>query len=163
MRKLRNRLNAINTKQEKGDSEIISVLILLPIMLMLIFSMIDISLYVMTRSTVQGVARDGARQVAMWGGNESSLRGKNVKTPSTNMTNALQHSNGACKPSACQNGKPPKATCTPKQTSQAGDEVSCSVTYSYQSVVGNFSFFGAVTSQPFTVTQYARSETKGLK
>lgn len=161
MRNFRNRL-ANASKKENGASDAISMLILLPILLMLIFSMIDISLYVMARSNVQGIARDGARQVAMWGGESSTLRGKAAK-PSANMKNALQHNDGSCKPSACQKGKPPTVKCTPARTSNAGQEVSCTITYYYQSVVGNFSFFGAITNSPFTVKQYAYSETKGLK
>lgn len=159
MKQLRKRLQVLR-KEDRGASDIITILFLLPILLLLIFSMIDLSLYVMARSTVQGVARDGARQVAMWGGNESSLRGK-ASAPTANMKTALVHGNGNCKPSACT--KAPVIQCTPKQTSAAGDNVSCSVTYSYRSVTGNYSLFSALTNQSFTVTQTSRAETKGLK
>ena len=53
---------------DKGDSELVSLLILLPLLLAMLISIIDSSMYFANRSQVQAAARDGARQVAIMGG-----------------------------------------------------------------------------------------------
>ena len=58
-------------KSDKADS-IVSAVIVFPMMVMLIITGIDYSVYMSDRGQVQGIARDAARTVAIMGGNGSS-------------------------------------------------------------------------------------------
>lgn len=142
---------------ESGDSEIITALLVLPMIIWLIFSTIDVSLYMNTRSSVQNAARDAARQVAVYGGDNSRLNPYAPNTVALTARNTLW--NGSkCTPSACKQA--PEVTCTPTIVAKAGDVVSCTIKYYYTTAAsGNpISGFAGFLNKPFTVTETARAE-----
>lgn len=145
-------------KNEKGESEIITLLFILPLLVWLIFSVIDVSLYMNVRSTVANAARDGARQAAIYGGNNSRLN-PNSPTSVAEGIKATLWDGTKCRPSACT--APPEVTCTPDITSNSGEIVKCSIKYYYTSAApGNpFAGFSNFLTKPFTVTEVSRSET----
>jgi hypothetical protein len=63
------RIQSSRRKSDAADSSIVSALFIIPLFLTVLFTMIDVSVYFSNRSTVQQVARDGARTVAIFGGN----------------------------------------------------------------------------------------------
>jgi len=142
---------------DRGDSEIITTLMVIPLVIWLIFSLIDTSLYMQARSEVQNVARDGARQVAIYGGNDSRLNPDN-KSISQQVFDRL-YQNGKCTASVCTT--PPVVTCTPNSTTAGGQLVSCSITYSYSAIYGNnpITGFAGFLGHSFTVSETAFAET----
>lgn len=152
-------LLAHRTREEKGAAEIISILFTVAIMTWLIFSLIDISLYMQARSAVQNVARDAARSVAIYGGDKSNLNPSGKKI--SEQTQAMLYSGGKCTISKCPNGYKPKVSCTPTVTKSAGEVVSCTVTYKHQAIYGNNPITGFVSmvGGEFKIRETARSET----
>lgn len=151
----------LKRRDENGSAEIITTLFVMPFLLYLILALIDISLYMNTRSSVESVTRDAVRQAAMWGGTGPSVRlnptGKGVDTLIFNRL----YEGGKCNYSSCI--APPSVTCGPTQVSNAGTPVSCTVTYKYKSVVPGMSLLGfegiTKNAEGFTITEKALSET----
>lgn len=151
----------LKRKDENGSAEIITTLFVMPFLLYLILALVDVSLYMNTRSSVESVTRDGVRQAAMWGGSSGEVRlnptGKDV---STLIQNRLFNGD-KCTYSNCI--APPDVTCSPAVVNYSGTEISCTVTYKYKSVVPGLSLIGFenITKNPngFTITEKALSET----
>lgn len=156
MRRLTNFLDS-KRRKERGDSEVITALMVIPLVVWLIFSLIDVSLYMQARSEVQNVARDAARQVAIYGGNDSRLNpfGKTISQAAFDRL----YQNGKCTASKCV--EPPKVTCTPSSTNASGQQVVCTITYRYSAIYGNnpISGFAGFLGSSFTVSETARAET----
>lgn len=156
MNKLRKFLLA---KKENGSSELPTTLLLLPLSIFLLFALIDVSFYMITRAQVQNVLNDGVRQVALYGGNSATLplntTGKDVNV----LIQERLYSNGKCTLSNCV--APPKVTCTPAVATTVGQQVSCTLTYEYKPVVSDvfFGFTAAITKPPYTITSVSISET----
>lgn len=146
-------------QNDSGSGEVIATLFMTPIVLWLIFSLIDVSAYFQARTSVQNAARDGARQVAIWGGNNSPLNPTTQSVAQITKNNIYNASTGKCTPGACK--QPPKVTCTPDRTAQAGQQVSCTIVYYYQPAAsGNpFTGFTGFLNNSFTITETARAET----
>jgi hypothetical protein len=53
---------------ESGDSQIVTLVLILPFFFSFLITIIDTSIYFSDNGTIQQVARDGARQVAIFGG-----------------------------------------------------------------------------------------------
>lgn len=140
---------------ENGDSEVISVLFIIPLVIFLLFAFIDISMYFQSRSTVQSMTRDAARSVAIYGGNDSRLNPNSDSIASTLRTQLYK--NGECTVSDC--GTPPQVKCTPNVTSRAGQITKCSVRYQYKSLNPLNPISGPITNKAYIVTATSRSET----
>lgn len=146
-------------RDESGSTEVVTTLIMIPLVLWLILSLIDVSLYFQARTSVQNVARDASRQVAVWGGNDSNLKPYQGSV-STNAYNSLYNVNtGKCTVGACS--QPPTVTCTPSIAPNAGTEARCTVVYHYKAInPGNpLTGFTGFMNKPITITEVARSET----
>lgn len=148
-------------KKENGSSELPTTLILLPLSIFLLFALIDVSFYMVSRAQVQNILHDGVRQVALYGGNSSSAplnnSGKDVNQ--LILDRLWDSGTKECKVSSCS--APPTVSCTPNVALNVGDPVSCTVTYSYKPVANDF-FFGFttnVTKPPYTLTSTSVSET----
>lgn len=158
--KLRKRMVARNRNHEQG-SDIITTLFMIPFVLGLIFVLVDVSSYFQTRSTVQNITRDGARQVALYGGN-----GTNVPLNSTQRTVAAAvyerlYADGSCQVSNCAN--PPVVTCGPQIARNINDDAFCRVTYYYQSVGGGlvqWLGFGDLLAAPIQIEESFKVETR---
>lgn len=149
--------------KEEGSADLIVTLATIPFALLLILALIDISLFLNTKSYVQSSLRDGVRQAAMWGGTGDpsqvrlNLSGTNTQT--TILNKLWDSSKGVCTHSHCQ--AKPAVSCTTAVATAAGQRISCSVVYKYQSIVpgSNLLGFGNITNSPFTATEYSLSET----
>lgn len=143
--------------EEKGASDIVVVLLMIPLVLWLLLSLIDVGLYFQTRTMVQNVASDAAREAAIWGGNNSPLN-PTGKTVAQNARDRLWDGN-QCRGGLCE--KAPVVKCTPDRATYAGRDVSCTITYYPSSVASDnpIGAFASLTSSSFTITETARSET----
>jgi Flp pilus assembly protein TadG len=140
---------------ERGD--IITALFMVPFVLFMLFAFVNMAVYFQARSTVGNIARDGARQVALYGGNSKSIPlNKTGKDVSQVVFDTL-YSGGKCSLSNCSQA--PSVTCTPGTATTPGQQVSCSVTYYYTPVSTDIFGFSKITSQPFTLKETFISET----
>jgi Flp pilus assembly protein TadG len=157
-------------RNENGSADLVVTLFMLPLAVFLILALIDLSMYMNTRSSVESVVRDATRQSAMWGGTGTVADG--VRLNSTGLSapqriaNSLVRSGGSssdvkCKFSNCVPGKAPVATCDSVRVANAGATITCSVTYYYKTVTPGTDLLGfsAITSKGFTITSTAISET----
>lgn len=157
-------------RNENGAADLVVTLFMLPLAVFLILALIDLSMYMNTRSSVESVVRDATRQSAMWGGTGTVEDGVRLNTTGLNaaqrIANALVVRGGStsevkCKFSNCVPGKPPVATCNPARVSVAGVTITCSVTYYYKTVTPGTDLLGfsQITSSGFTISSTALSET----
>ena len=133
-------------KSDKGASNTISFIVIIAFIMTMLVSFIDVGLYFNTKNQMQTAADNGARSVAMYGGNDTNvrtLRGGSTtpqelvrisipdayKNPTANTTVVLN--NVSC---SVENSKP-------GNTITAGDHVYCDVTYTYNGIAGGFGLF----------------------
>lgn len=62
------KLLARRRHSDRGDSSLVTFVLVMPLFFMFLMTLIDTSVYFVNRATVQHVARDGARQVALLAG-----------------------------------------------------------------------------------------------
>jgi Flp pilus assembly protein TadG len=159
--------------RESGASDIVVTLFMMPIVLGLVFALIDISSYFQVRAQVQNITRDGARQVALYGGTSPTIPLNVQKTGGTDVTSqvfAKLYKNGNCTLSACGSGtesgtaaKSPSVTCTPSIARTLNANATCSVTYYYRSIGGGIAQnlgFGAIVSVPIKISETFKVETR---
>lgn len=157
IRKMRKR-----TKTDRGDSELVSLLILLPIVLGILFTMIDSSVYFANRAQMQAAARDGARTVAIMGGDGTPSRATPIekrygvtkaqackdldKSPVTAAVYAAKGSQ--LTPIECQvlqsystaglvSVEVTNVVCGPQRTVNVGAKTECTVDWAYSSIPGS--------------------------
>lgn len=56
-------------KRDKGDSTLVSTILVIPLILGILITMIDVSVYFANRSQIMNMARDAVRTVSIYGGN----------------------------------------------------------------------------------------------
>jgi Flp pilus assembly protein TadG len=150
---------------ENGAADLVVTLFMLPLAVFLILALIDLSMYMNTRSSIESVVRDATRQSAMWGGTGTAYDGVRLNTTGLSaaqrIANSLVKSDGKCKYSNCVSGKLPTVTCNPAKVTVAGTTITCSVTYYYKTVTPGTDLLGfaAITSKGFTISSTAISET----
>lgn len=59
---------------ERGDSTLVSTILVIPLIVGILITMIDVSVYFANRGQVLETVRDGARQVAIFGGDGSATQ-----------------------------------------------------------------------------------------
>lgn len=141
-------------KSDKGSAELVTALFVIPIMFSLIITLIDASVLFLNRSTVESIARDSARTVAIMGGNGNETNGsplekaygKTLEEACAGLTQAdgYDGKNTVIECSAIQSLKNvslPAATiesvkCSPFSTSAVGQEVTCTVKWDYGHIPG---------------------------
>lgn len=163
MKKLKEKIS----NNESGAGELINALIVIPIILILLFSIFNVGNYFITVGNVTKLVSNSARQVAIYGGDNSRVAySKNGNSAvSTSLSKALSNG-GSCLISGCTQ-LPTNVTCTkwnggPAGAIKPGDQVMCTVTYYYKSFLGGVDFgIGNVLQQPKVITQYSIAETWG--
>lgn len=66
-------------KSDRGGSELMSFILLVPLFLGLIVTAVDVSFYFANRSQVQDIARDAARTVAIYGGTGDATKATTIE------------------------------------------------------------------------------------
>lgn len=154
-------------KNEDGASEFINALVILPVLIILVFSVFNVGSYFVAMSQVSDVAKEMTRKVAIYGGDDSELTRANNSGEklSTTLKNALWQ-NGKCTYSACTQA--PTVTCTKYSGAglqlKPGDTVNCSVTYFFKSRLSGADFGISSFMEPEggkQIIQYSVAETWG--
>lgn len=148
------------SNKEDGAAELINALLVIPILIILVFSIFNVGSYFISMSQVTEITQNAARQVAIYGGENSNIaKVKNGETISTSLKNDLYES-GKCTVGTCK--EPPVVNCTKFNGVQPGDLVSCEVTYTYKSMLSGLDFgISGILEQPRTIKQTSVSETWG--
>lgn len=157
-------------RNENGAADLVVTLFMLPLAVFLILALIDLSMYMNTRSSVESVVRDATRQSAMWGGSGTYDDGVRLNTTGKSAAQRIADalvlpgrsaSDVKCKFSNCVPGKSPVATCDSVKVTYAGTAITCKVTYYYKTVTPGTDLLGfsKITSSGFTISSTALSET----
>lgn len=157
-------------RSDRGDS-LVSAVIVLPLIIFLIFTAIDFSLYMGNRGMIQGIARDGARTAAIMGGagnaNYVTTIEKAYGTSRSQACSGLDAASGYKDNSAIEcdllrnlkdskglvNVQVNSVTCSPEYTAYIGQRVSCEVDWEYKGVgVSGLTFIDSTSSVKTTGT-----------
>lgn len=152
--------------KERGSGEIIAVLFTIPITMGLIFAGIDVGLYFQTKSELQSITRDSARQVALYGGIATPLK-TSSGTVTQNLSDRLWDAKtGTCKISNCVPGAAkPVITCGPTTPATSlNTNAFCEVRgYKYQSVGGglvSYLGFDSILDNEMNTREQFKVETR---
>lgn len=131
-----------NARSDSGDS-LVTALIVFPLVVSLLVTGIDFGVFLNNKSYITNAAREGARTVAILGGNGSNDISDKYGKPASLATCAGM-SNVECDlyltldsaplvQATLENGDPKTdIKCTPNKTSYVGEQVSCTVKWRYK-------------------------------
>lgn len=135
-------------RSDKGDSELLSFMIIFPLLMFMILFLVDFSMYSMNRSTIESNARDAARTVAIMGGN-GTPGNPTVLEATYGDSTACQdagigggYTNTECTvwenlgDAGLVNTEITNVKCSPVMTKAVGQPVSCTVTWNYSGYTG---------------------------
>lgn len=158
-------LKLVNKFREPRDyedgSDIVTTLFMIPFILGLIFVLIDVSSYFQARSSVQSIVRDGARQIALYGGQQAGIPLNESGIPVATQVKNRLWVDGQCAISACSS--PPVVVCGPNRATSLNEDAFCRVDYAYRGFAGGLVYwlgFGAVIDPPFQIEERFKVETK---
>lgn len=158
MNTILNRLRA--RRRDENGNDVITSVFMLPLIIGLIVTMIDVSTYFQARSEVQNITKNAARTIALVGGNSAKIPLNNLgKTPS-DIARSQLWDGSKCLPTACSAA--PTVTCTPNIARSLNQTVTCTTVYRYQSAGGalvQWLGFGDLLSVPIRAVETTRSET----
>jgi Flp pilus assembly protein TadG len=141
-------------------ASVVETVLMFPIGIFLLFALINFSSYMQLRAEIQNVARDGARLVALYGGQGTdAIRNTSGKTVESQLMTEL-YRDGKCTYSYCS--KPPTVDCTPDVARDAGEIVRCNIVYHYSPVapvVAGLEALNGVFDQPISISSTYVSET----
>ena len=130
---MRKFLKGLNS--DRGES-LVSVLIVMPLLVVMLVTMVDFSVYILNQGQVRAAARDAARTVAIYGGNGTS---SGQITPIAKAYGTIEscpnHTSAECslirkldKDSALVHSQVKDVQCTPSIATKIGQNVHCDVT-----------------------------------
>lgn len=158
---LHNFSDKLKTKRSKeSGSDVVAVVMLIPIIVILLFTMIDVSYYFQARSAVISATKDGARMTALFGGSSQNIPLNNTGKDTSAVIIGKIWNGVGCIPSQCN--QQPWASCTPAKALTLGQQISCRTTYSYKPMSGNLAEligFGAILNVPIDIVEFTQSET----
>lgn len=126
-------------RSDSGDA-LVSTIIVIPLLIVLIFTIIDISVYFNNRSVINSIARDSARTVAIVGGTESPLKQRYaIEDIEQNTLEILEgNSNMLTSMQPIREGEDVEdffnVRCGPTTTSTVGEETFCEIDWSYRNM-----------------------------
>lgn len=161
------KLRALTQKQSDKEtgSDIVTTLFLIPLIVALLFTMIDVSTYFQTKTQVQNITRDGARTVALLGGASAEISlnkekfGGAGQSVATYVRNKLV-SGDKCTISGCTTL--PTVTCSPTVATSLNADATCTTVYYYQPVGGQlveWLGFGSLVTTEIKSTETFKTET----
>lgn len=160
---------------DRGDSELVSLIIVLPLVLAILFTIIDTSIYFSNRAVVQTAVRDGARTVAIMGGNGTNTKATPIEKKygasissacaglATNQAVATAYVPGVSTVIECAalqtyakdpsliNVKITSLKCTPTVSRGIGAKTTCTVEWEYGSIPGSVLGFIQLSKENTTV------------
>ena len=166
--KIKNAIAKIKNKEERGLSDLVNALILMPLMIILIFTVLNVGNYLYTLSIVTNETALATRMVGLYGGENSTIARKKVKDltgTTNNISTYLQERIYDAGSNTCRVGvvssrcEPPVVTCTSRDGIRAGSIVTCEVEYRYKSFLNGLDLgISSVLERPQTIRQSAVAE-----
>lgn len=162
-------------RKDERAVEAPAMMIVIPVLVVLVLTLIDVGNMVRIRMTVENIARDTARSAAADGGNFNA-RTNTIGGEWDDINRDALWRNGRCTLSDCIDGRQATLECnqvTPANggstynanvAQRAGDLISCTAYYPYEAI--NKGLLNSPLGlgmgsllKPFTITQTARAET----
>lgn len=176
MKKLRKNENI--EVRDRGDSSIISLVIALPLVLAILFTIIDSGIYFMNSQIINSEANNGARIVAIYGGNGDAGEMTQIEAAYTTADEKLAcqgvSTSFARTPTECgifrvlteskmlTGVKINNVLCTPVRSLSIGADVSCTVDWEYSGIPGSaMSFISIPEEDGSRRSPFRHTETKG--
>lgn len=133
-------------KSDKGASNTISFIVIIAFIMTMLVSFIDVGLYFNTKNQMQTAADNGARSVAMYGGNDTAIRDLRGGSTSPQELVRISIPEAYKNPTANKTVVLNKVECKVENSKSgnvvtAGDHVYCDVTYTYNGIAGGFGLF----------------------
>lgn len=168
---------------DRADS-LISAVFILPVIFFMLITTVDMGIYMSNRGQIQAAARDGARTIAIMGGNGTNLSDQTslmkkygvsgsvcdgIKTTQANTPVECNVINGLNNSAGLVNITIHSVNCTPNVSTAVGEKVSCEVKWIYGGIPGSGMTFvresGSQESDPAlrgmqTTTGSGESEVK---
>ena len=133
-------------KSDKGASNTVSFIVIIAFIMIMLVSFIDVGLYFNTKNQMQTAADNGARSVAMYGGNDTAIRDLRGGSTSPQELVRISIPEAYKNPTANKTVVLNKVECKVENSKSgnvitAGDHVYCDVTYTYNGIAGGFGLF----------------------
>ena len=126
-------------KEDSGAANSVSFIVIIFAVMLIMVSFIDMGVYFNVKNEMQSAAENGARNVALYGGTQTTLRdvkgGKKAEEVVLESINE-KFSDGSSKTVEVQT-----ISCDPSGGASAGDKVWCRVDYIYRGLIGNKGLF----------------------
>lgn len=147
---------------ERASSEVVALLMSIILLISICIISLDIGMFYNNRSTIQSVARDGARTVAILGGaGDEHTMTKLEKAYGTEAQISASVKKSLENHPALMNVIVKNVECGPYRTAHVGDETYCKVTYEYYPLPGDpLNLVSQGLGGDKTVTGTAQSEVK---
>lgn len=162
--------------RDRGDSSIISLVIALPLVLALFFTLIDSGLYFMNSQIINSEANNGARIIAIYGGNGDADRMTQIEA-AYGGSGATKGECGESAKTATECGifkiltesnmltgvKINSVKCGPRTSLYVGHETSCTVDWEYSGIPGSAMSFIVLDEKDANGNVVKNSEGKTVK
>lgn len=164
----------LRRRRDERAAEAVAMLFVIPVLVVLVFALIDVGMMFRSRMLVENIARDAVRSAAADGGLFNERTSTTNTSWETWAESRLVKNNGVCKVGYCQHGKEPTVDCwyidatggryDGNVVHKAGDLVTCHITYPYAAINSGLLNspiglgMGALI-QEFEVQASARAET----
>lgn len=136
-------------QDDKGAANTVSFMVIIFFVMLMLISFLDVGIYFNVKNEMQAAAENGARNVALYGGTGTSLRGAGNRGGSRGGVASaedvvMDSIRSKFKPGGPTTGmvdaSKTNVECNPP-TSTAGDPVECVVTYTYLGLAKDFGMF----------------------
>lgn len=158
------KLREMMKRKERGSAELVVTLITVPLLIALLFAIVNVSSYFQVRSEIQNEATNGSRLVALYGGSSTGAYRNTTGQSVQNIVLSKIYSNGKCTYSYC--AKKPTVSCyvvvngaKVAVAREAGQEAVCTITYTYSPVAPITLGFNGLFNIPVNVSATSVTET----
>lgn len=129
-------------KKDKAAANTISFIVIIAFIMTMLVSFIDVGLYFNTKNQMQSAADNGARSVAMFGGNDSIVRDARGGETSPEDLVLISIPDAYKNPTENETVVVNDISCSPNSGKiSAGDPVYCDIEYTYNGIAGGFGLF----------------------
>ena len=180
-------MNALQSRRssDRGDSQLVTFVLVMPLLFMFVVTMIDTSIYFANRGEVQQIVRDGARQVAVLAGDGTATTRTRLEEShgmegtcdlladsaarTANRTEVECQVLKRWETASLTNVVVERVDCGPSFVAQVGDETYCDVRWIYGGVPGAITNFirgeedePALRVNHTRITRKAETSTSGI-
>lgn len=134
-------------KNDKAAANSVSFIVIIFFVMMIMVAFVDLGVYFNVKNEMQSAAENGARNVALYGGTNTTLRDiKNAKDATEVVRDSINVKFKGGTGNTSKTVEVQTVTCGPDKGISAGDKVWCEVVYNYKGLIGNKGLFGLAKS-----------------